>query len=359
MKACSPDNLAASLAEEPQGTPYTTDGHNRRFLKEEPLNEYAVNTKQASTPVPNFIQPDFGGDETDLRDTIGFLLENLVAILVIALLVFISGLAYAFLATPIYQADSMVQVEQKEGTFKGLSDLTSALMGTSDTPTEAEIAILGSRNLVGKVVDDLKLDMVAVPKRFPFIGNALARRYKGDGPAEPFLALASYAWGGETIRMESIEVPDELLGQPLTLIAGAEGKYSVFDPDDLPLLEGQVGKPAEGHGARIFLSDLTARAGTQFVLARQRRLKTILDLQQDLNIAEKKARGQGSGIITVTLDGPDVQKIVGTVNALVDQYLRQNVERRSEEAAKMLAFLNTEIPRIRVEAQTAEAALTN
>ena len=322
------------------------------------MNEYPVNTKQASPPVANFPQSDFGEEETDLRDTIGFLLENFVAILAVALLVFVSGLAYAFLTTPIYQADSVVQVEQKEGSLKGLSDLSSALLGTSDTPTEAEIAILCSRTLVGKVVEELKLDTIAVPKRFPFIGSAMARRYKGDGPAEPIFGLASYAWGGESIRMESIEVPDELLGKPLTLFAGPDGKYSVFDPDDLPLLEGWVGKPTEGHGVRVFISELEARPGTRFILVKQHRLATVVGLQKSLNIAEKKGRGQGSGIITVTLDGADVQKIVDTVNALVDLYLRQNVERRSEEAAKMLAFLNTEVPRIRTEAQNAEAALT-
>lgn len=314
--------------------------------------------KQASPATGNFPQSDFAEDETDLRDVIGFLIENLAVILTVTLLVFISGLAYAFLCTPVYRVDSMILLEQKERMIKGFSELTSALLGTGDTSTEAEITILSSRAIVGKVVENLNLDMIVLPKRFPLIGGALARWYKEDRPSAPFMGFVSYAWGGETIRLESIEVPDELFEKPLTLIAGLEGKYSVLDPDDLQLLEGRVGTPAEGHSVRIFVSDLLARPGTQFILLKQRRLKTIQDLQKNLNIVEKKARGQSSGVITVTLDGRDVQRIVDTVNALVDQYIRQNVERRSEEAANMLAFLNTEMPRISTEAQAAEAALT-
>ena len=89
-------------------------------------------------------------------------------------------LAYAFLATPTYRSDTLLQVEQKNSGLLGLGDLGEMLWAR--TPAETEIEILRSRSLVGGVVDELSLDVEVRPKRFPVIGGAIARAHGGDGP---------------------------------------------------------------------------------------------------------------------------------------------------------------------------------
>jgi tyrosine-protein kinase Etk/Wzc len=76
-----------------------------------------------------------------------------------------------------------------------------------DTTVSAEVEILGSRMVLGRVVEKLKLDLIATPKTFPLIGGTIARRYAGEEPNAPLLGLSSYAWGGEVIQVDSLDVP--------------------------------------------------------------------------------------------------------------------------------------------------------
>ncbi len=338
-----------SSAEKSRDNPRGSDGYRRPF-EDNRLSNQRFKLEEMPAQAVDF---DPYENEPGLREFIGFLLRNWLSILAVAVLVFLAGLSYAFLAAPVYRADALVQIEERQGKSKDLSDLTALLSG-GEVTTEAEIEILRSRLVVGRIVDDLKLDTEAYPVRFPIIGNFAARRYEGDRPATPFLGLESFAWGGETIRLESLEVPDDLLGFPLTLVAGPKGSFSLFDPDDRLLLAGRAGEPVMGHGVKLLLSSLDARPGSRFSLIRQPRQQTILDLQKALQISEKKKK---TAIISVALEGADAQRAADIVNALVENYLHQNIARRSEENQKMLDFLNAQAPRIQTELQNIETAL--
>ena len=65
------------------------------------------------------------------------------------------------------------------------------------------------------------------------------------------------------------------------------------------------------------------------------------DLQTDLRISEK---GKKTGILTIALEGKDPNKISAILDAVSRTYLRQNVERKSAEAAKTLEFLEEQLP---------------
>lgn len=53
-------------------------------------------------------------DEIDLGKLFGILVDNRWNIIVITLLFTFIGITYALLATPIYKADALIQVEQKK-----------------------------------------------------------------------------------------------------------------------------------------------------------------------------------------------------------------------------------------------------
>jgi tyrosine-protein kinase Etk/Wzc len=101
------------------------------------------------------------------------------------------------------------------GSLKALQPLLG-----DDTTVSAEVEILGSRMVLGRVVEKLKLDLIATPKTFPLIGGTIARRYAGEEPNTPLLGLSSYAWGGEVIQVDSLDVPRPYLDQQLELITG-------------------------------------------------------------------------------------------------------------------------------------------
>ncbi|MBC8726619.1 tyrosine protein kinase, partial [Paraburkholderia sp. 31.1] len=105
------------------------------------------------------------------------------------------GVAYAFIAPSVYQADILVQVEDSIPTNNSKSPLGDvSSMFDVKTEATAEMEILQSRMVVGKAVDDLHLDVSAKPKRFPLIGDWLGRQARSL--SEPgIFGFGGYAWG--------------------------------------------------------------------------------------------------------------------------------------------------------------------
>ena len=310
--------------------------------------------RRAPPPAPGDDEPTLGDYVAILSDGRWLVLGAVVAALVLAV-------AYVLVATPRYRADILVQVEDKSAGPGGLEDLSLMLGGK--TPAETEIEIIRSRYLVGSVVDQLALDVVARPRTVPLIGGALFRRWDEEGLRGPVLGLGRFAWGGERIQVGQLDVPPRLLGEPLTLVAGEGGKYELLGPQGERLLEGSVGalavRPSTGSGrtdgdVRLFVTELVARPGTELRLSRLRRPAVVEDLQEDLRISEK---GKKTGVIQVALEGSDPARIASTLDAVASTYLRQNVERKSAEAQKTLAFLEQQLPSLRASVDAAELAL--
>ena len=292
-------------------------------------------------------------DGASLHDYVRILLASRWLIGGITLAAVLAGLLYARLATPIYRSDTLLQVEEKKKGIAGLEDLSA--MFPTDSAADTEIEILRSRSLVEGVVQKLALDVVARPRRFPIVGAAAARSHKGSDLARPLWGFGRYGWGGERIAVDRLAVPTDLENKALRLVAGEAGAYRLLGPDDELILEGAVGKPAEAAGRfSIFVSELRARPGTQFVLVKRPAQEVVEQLQKDLVIAEK---GKKTGIIRVELSGPDVGRIVATIDALSAAYVRQNVERKSEEAEKTLQFIESQLPDVKLRVDKAEEAL--
>jgi len=275
----------------------------------------------------------------------------------VLLLALLAGGAYLFVAPPLYVAKSLVQVEQKQKMLAGLEELTAAL--GEKPPADAEIEVLHSRMMLGAVVDQLQLEVESQPRTFPLIGGAFARRHRDPSPAEPRFGPARYAWGGERLQVDRLDVGDDLLDEPLLLTAEAGARY-LLSHQGAPLLSGVVGKAAiAGEGPRhleLFVAELTARPGTQFWVRKRRREDVIDRLQADLKIEE---RGKKSGILVLQMEGPDPARLAAILNAATTTYLRQNVERKSAEATKTLEFLESQLPALKANLDTAEVALNS
>ncbi|HBW3686336.1 TPA: tyrosine-protein kinase, partial [Klebsiella pneumoniae] len=112
-------------------------------------------------------------DEIDLGRLLGELVDHRKLIIAVTSLFTLCALIYALFATPIYQADALIQVEQKQANAI-LSNL-SQMLPDSQPQSEPEIALLKSRMILGKTVDDLNLQAVIKPKYFPIFGRGWQR----------------------------------------------------------------------------------------------------------------------------------------------------------------------------------------
>lgn len=301
------------------------------------------------------IQDQRDSDEIDLLALLGALINGKWIIIGFTLLFAIVGVAYALLATPIYQATAMLQIEEKSPSMAGLSEMADMFGSTPTAVTEIEL--LKSRSVIGQAVDNLKLDVTAEPKWFPVVGSWAARRYEpgsDGGVAAPWLGLDTYAWGGEVLDVFQLEVPDQYLGDKLTLIAGPNQTYVIQDKDENQLVEGKVTEQLDQHGFKVQISTLVARPGTYFEITKSRRLNTILDLRGELNAGEQ---GKDSGIVNLSLQHEDPDHAKAILDEVSRIYVRQNVERNSAEAAQSLEFVREQLPQVRRELERYEAAL--
>jgi len=266
-----------------------------------------------------------------------------------------AGVAYAVLATPVYLANALVQVEPKKNDMLGFSDLSSMLGGQS--PSVTEIGIIKSRAVIGKTVDDLRLDIDVTPNTFPVVGGFLARRYRGEtefSVAPPRFGFNSYAWGGERLEFTRLNLPKELLGKKLTLVAGEQQHFQLLDDNDNLLVEGVAGEAFAQDGVEGLIERLQANPGTRFEVVRNPRIVTIQGYQDALDISEQ---GKESEIIRLALASADAAEAVKILNKIAALYVDQNVRRTSAEAAQSLAFLQSQLPQVKRDLAKASDAL--
>ncbi len=294
-------------------------------------------------------------DSIDLLGIFGSLIDQKWLIGALTGAFMVTGVAYAVLATPVYLANALVQVEPKKNDMLGFSDLNSMLGGQS--PSVTEIGIIKSRAVIGKTVDDLRLDIDVTPNTFPLIGGFLSRRYRGDSEtsvAPPRFGLNSYAWGGERLEFNRLQLPKDLLGKKLTLIAGEQQRFQLFDENDTLLAEGVAGEAFANAGVEGQIAHLSANPGTRFQVVRNPRIVTIQGYQDALDISEQ---GKESGIIRLALASSDAAEAVKILNKIASLYVEQNVRRTSAEAAQSLAFLQSQLPQVKRDLAKASDAL--
>lgn len=298
---------------------------------------------------------DSGNEEIDLLGLLGAIIDHKWLIAGITSAFMIAGATYAVLATPVYQATALVQVEAKKNDMLGFSDVSSIL--GKESPSVTEIELIKSRTIIGKTVDRLSLDITVEPNRFPVFGKFIARRYSPTNPGEvspPLFGMNSFAWGGESLKIFQLDLPKELLGDELTLIAGENGHYMIINEDNEIIVESTVGDLYKKNGVAIQIEELRANPGTKFYVVRNPRLTSILDYQEALSVTE---RGKESGIIALSLEGDKPAIVIQTLNEIINLYVRQNIERTSAEAAQSLDFLKDQLPQVRKDLEKAEDAL--
>ncbi len=291
-------------------------------------------------------------DSIDLLGLLDVVLEQKFLIAAVTALVIVLGGAYAFLATPIYEANTLIQVEDSKGGASSLLGDVGSLFDIK-SPATAEIEILRSRLVIGQAVSNLKLDLDVQPKYVPLVGRWLAAR--ASAPSTPgFLGMSGYVRGNESLQVGYLHVPKSLEGQRFTLALTAQG-YELRSPDGNSLGQGAFGQPlafkVEGQPGELLVASAVGLSGAEFYLRALSQLAVTQKLQDDINIAEQ---GKQSGVIQAALQGADPERTAQTLNEIGTLYVRQNVARKSAEAEKTIGFLNTQLPQLRKELEASE-----
>ncbi|HAM3632033.1 polysaccharide biosynthesis tyrosine autokinase [Escherichia coli] len=289
--------------------------------------------------VTNNKQTPTESDDIDLGKIVGELIDHRKLIFAITTAFTVIAVLYALLATPIYQSTALIQVEQKQGNV--ILDSLSQTLPDSQPQSAPEIALIQSRMILGKTVDDLNLQAEIEPKYFPIFGRGLARLLG----KEPGTISVSRFY----LDSGSNDVPSEV-----TLTILGENNFEI--EREGYSLKGKKGVLLEDKGVSILVDSIDAEAGSQFKITYISRLKAISNLLESLNVADQ---GKDTGMLNLTFTGDNPTLISQVLSSITQNYLAQNVARQAAQDAKSLEFLNEQLPKVRTDLDAAEDKLNS
>ncbi|MEY0453073.1 polysaccharide biosynthesis tyrosine autokinase [Proteus terrae] len=282
---------------------------------------------------------DSQSDEIDFGKLFGILLDAKWIIIITTFVFAVLAAAFALLSTPIYKADALIQIEQKSS--GGISSLVGDMgeLFASESSATTEIEIIRSRMILGDTVDKFNLTTVVTPEYIPVLGKGLAR-LTGER---------------NVVNVSRFTIPRQVEDDRFSILvldSGAQS-YQLLRNDKL-VLEGQAGELVKKDGVELFVTDLNAKDGFEFSIRKRSPLDAIDWLKQNLSVSE---RGKQTGILELSFTGENRGEITGILNDIAQNYFLQNVERKSAEAEKSLAFLKDNLPNIKHSLTEAEDTL--
>lgn len=248
------------------------------------------------------------------------------------------GAAYLWLSAPRYAAVAMIQIQaQKTGNSGTFPRLEGLLPEPADA--QAEIEILMSNQVLGRVVEALGMDIVVRPKTMPIIGEAILR---------------SRAWR-PTLRLDMFQIPEVLKGERFLLTCMGDNVFKLALPGKGILATGRVGMPLSQAGdagpLEVKVSAMDAKPGQVFTIIRKPLLQTIEEARKGLAIAE---RSKLTNVLGLNYQDASPEKSAEFLNELLQQYLKHYQEKRSASAARILASLKSQLPELRQKLDASE-----
>jgi tyrosine-protein kinase Etk/Wzc len=312
---------------------------------------HAMVNQPISQPAPAMQQYE---DEIELSSYLDIVSDSRAIIFKTTLLCLLLGLAYAFLAKPVYEATMLIHVEEdKPNNSKNMIGEISSLFDVKAAAI-SEMELIKSRMVIAKSVDNLGLYIDAEPHYFPVIGRIIASHHAGLSKPG-ILGYGGYVWGQEKIDIADFFVPDALHNAPFVVTAMAAQQFRVQQEKYGIDFTGKVDVPTSLQLAQGKLSlrvnRLDALPGAQFELRYQPKLAAIEKVQKAMTVAEI---GKQSGLIGVTMEGDDAKSAHDTLAEIGREYIHQNVTRKLEEAEKSLAFLDKQLPDVKQKLDNSE-----
>ncbi|WNJ81137.1 tyrosine-protein kinase Wzc [Cedecea neteri] len=280
--------------------------------------------------------PTEGNDEIDIGRLFGTVLEARWWVIGITGLFAVLAAVYALFATPVYKADALVQIEQNAGNTL-VNDISSAL--TNKPPASAaEIQLIQSRMVLGKTVDDLNLD-ISVTKNTFWLFGAGWDRLQGHQ--------------NDTVNVTTFTLPAAMNKDTFTVEVLNDKQYQLTSDNGFSA-KGEVGKLLSKSGVTMQVDGIQAQPGDNFTVVKYSTLGMINQLLGNLTVTEN---GKDTGVLSLSYTGEDKDQIRTILDSITRNYLAQNVQRKSEEAAKSLKFLAEQLPEVRRNLDAAENKL--
>ena len=289
-------------------------------------------------------------DTIDLKELFFSLIAQWKLIALCVILSIVAALLYLRVTPDTYRVDALVQVEESKGTSAALlGDLSNMI--EQKQPAQAEIEILKSRLVLGDVIDRLNLDIqVAGTENSLFDRLLNPHDYRTEYSTRSVL----FRDGDQAFDIRQFDIPQAYYDKTLEL-QFKEQQFSLTDPrTGQVVFSGLLNRNNQATHANgtwkvtIFSQD---QFQDRYLISKQSLPAAANRLLANYSVAEK---GKMTGILGLNYEGQDKAHITQVLNAILQAYSQQNVERRSAETAQTLKFLEDQLPELRQQLDVAE-----
>ena len=288
-------------------------------------------------------------DEIDLMALLFAILRGWKIVLFFALLGLLLGVLYTRYVNPTFQSDALIQIEESSQGVAALGENISNLVGSDASTAQTEAELIRSRMVLEPVVDALNLRVRLSDPTIGYIEKIKSNRtYTQINTAEEVTLETS---DGQVV-IKQFDVSKDYLNKGFSLVKSENGFTLTNGFDDF---KGQFNKPYQFNGAngqiRITVAQLPEN-NHPVNIYKQSLHNATNAINGALSVVEK---GKGTGIIQLTMTGPNQQQTTSILSQVVQSYFGQNQARGSEETTQTLEFMETQIPVLREKLEKSEA----
>lgn len=293
-------------------------------------------------------------DTIDLKELFFSLIAQWKVILLSIILSIICAVLYLRVTPPTYSADAMLQIEDTKtaasaALLGNLSDAVPSGLG-GKSPADAEIEILKSRMVLGKVIQDLNLDIQIKNKQ-----DTLFNRLLESSPQQIIHKNNAVIFKNDQTKfvIHKFNVPSYYIDKPLDLSFISKEKFTLNYKDRI-VFTGNVNKSNIkddnlGQWNIKLFSNVSLKQS--FILKKLSLPSAVAFIHSQYGVSEK---GKQSGIIAISYNGDDKEHITTVLNNILTVYQAQNIERKSLESKQTLGFLEKQLPDLKKQLETSE-----
>ena len=287
-------------------------------------------------------------DNIDLMALLFALLRGWKTILFFALLGLLIGVLYSRYVNPTFRSDALVQIDDKSSGLPALGENISDLLGSEDSKAQTEAELIRSRMILEPVVDTLHLRIQLADLNIGVIDRIVKNSTNTQINTPESVSLRTE--GGQ-VQISQFNVSQGYLNQSFTLIRSESGFVLSNDFDDF---KGQLNKPYQFKGIdgqiQITVTDLPTSAHA-ISITKNSLQSTTDQINQSLSVVEK---GKQTGIIELSMTGPNQQQTSLILKQIILSYIDQNQSRGSEDTTKTISFMETQIPVLKKKLEDSE-----
>lgn len=292
-------------------------------------------------------------DTIDLKELFFSLIAQWKVIALCIILSLICALLYLRVTSPVYSTDAMVQVED------GKSAASAALMGElkdvagglgQKSPADAEIEILNSRLVLGKVIKDLNLDIQIQDNADTFLHRLISKdKTKLNYSAQ----TVDFQKSQSSFSILKFNVPQYYDDKKLVLKFLDKNQFSLSYQDQV-VFKGnlnQLNQTQDNKGLWSVQINSSTPFQQDFTITKLALPSAVKLMQESYSVAEK---GKMTGVIGLSYSGGDQQHITQVLNHILNVYHQQNIERKTLESKQTLSFLDQQLPELKQQLEASE-----